>query len=65
MWWIEISWKKVLLGYGFSSEFVQLVMSCMTSTHFTVRVNKERHGYFEDRRALRQEDPMPPCSLSK
>lgn len=47
-------------GYGFPASFVKLVMTCITITNFTVKVNGEGYGYFEGRRGLRQGDPISP-----
>lgn len=58
-----ISWDflyEALQGYGFPEPFIQIVMRCVTSTKFTVKVNGEGHGYFQGRRGLRQGDPMSP-----
>lgn len=61
-----VSWdfiEEALIRYGFPCSFVQLIMTCITSTNFFVKVNEEGHGYFEGIRGLRQEDPIPPPLL--
>nr|XP_009600178.1 uncharacterized protein LOC104095699 [Nicotiana tomentosiformis] len=58
-----VSWKfigEALTGYGFPETFIQLVMTCVTTTKFTVKVNGESVGYFEGRRGLKQGDPISP-----
>lgn len=52
-----VSWEflqEVLLGYMFPPEFVQLVMTCVTSPYFTIKVNGECHGFFASKKGLRQ-----------
>lgn len=56
-----ISWdfiQEVLRGFGILVYFVQLILICITSTTFTIKVNRVGHGYFEGKRGLRQIDPM-------
>ncbi|XP_060195483.1 uncharacterized protein LOC132624775 [Lycium barbarum] len=36
--------EEALKGYGFPTPFVQLIMICVTSTRFTVKVNGEGYG---------------------
>jgi len=61
-----VSWEFVeeaLVGYGFPKIFTQLVMICVTSPYFTVKVNGEGHGFFAGKRGLQQGDPMSPLLL--
>ncbi|XP_059281334.1 uncharacterized protein LOC132035028 [Lycium ferocissimum] len=55
--------EEMLEGYGFPDKFIQLVMVCINTTRFSVKVNEEGCGYFEGRRGLRQEDPISPQLL--
>lgn len=51
-----VSWefmKEMLHGYGFPQKFFHLIMVCITSTKFSVRVNGNNYGYFEGKRGLR------------
>lgn len=44
-----VSWefiKEMLYGYGFSQKNFHLIMLCITSTNFSVRVNGNNYGYF-------------------
>ncbi|WMV58343.1 hypothetical protein MTR67_051728 [Solanum verrucosum] len=44
----EIIGEDITKGYGFPEPFTELVMRCVTSTKFTIKVNGEGHGYFQD-----------------
>lgn len=58
-----VSWEFIaesLEGYSFPRAFIAIVMKCVASTKFPIKVNGEGHGYFEGRRGLRQGDPMSP-----
>lgn len=58
-----VSWKfieEAMRGFGFPETFTKLVMSCVTTTKFSVKVNGEGHGYFEGQRGLMQGDPISP-----
>lgn len=51
-----IEWEfieEILKGYGFPPKFTQLIMACVTTTKFRVKVNGEGYGYFEGKRGLR------------
>ncbi|XP_019237878.1 PREDICTED: uncharacterized protein LOC109218017 [Nicotiana attenuata] len=45
--------EEALLGYGYPPKFVQLIMECISSPKFSVKVNGVGHGYFEGKRDLR------------
>lgn len=61
-----VIWKiieEILDGYGFPRKFVQLIMKCVTTTKFSVKVNGEGHGYFEGIRTLDKGIPSLLCYL--
>lgn len=60
MIWLGEIVEEALLGYGYPTKFVQLIMVCISSLKFSVKVNGVGHGYFEGKRGLRQGDPMSP-----
>jgi hypothetical protein len=57
------SWSflySVLGGLGFPFTFIYLVMTCVSSTSFSVQVNGDLFGFFKGKRGLRQGDPISP-----
>ncbi|WMV41405.1 hypothetical protein MTR67_034790 [Solanum verrucosum] len=52
--------EEALNVYGFPTSFIQLVMTCITTTKLTIKVNREGYGYFEWRRGLGQGNPISP-----
>lgn len=52
--------KEALHGNGFPIPFIKLIMKCVRTTKFTIRINREGYEYFECKRELRQGNPMCP-----
>lgn len=58
-----VSWdfiEEALIGYGYLISFIELIMVCIKSTKFSVKVNRVGYGYFEGKRVLRQGDSISP-----
>ncbi|GKB85817.1 RNA-directed DNA polymerase, eukaryota, reverse transcriptase zinc-binding domain protein [Tanacetum coccineum] len=58
-----INWDflaEVLGKFGFHQIRINWIMTCVTTTKFSICVNGEAHGYFQGGRGLRQEDPISP-----
>ena len=45
---------------GFHAKWVQLIMACITTAHFSILVNGNPIGYIFPFRGLRQGDPLSP-----
>nr|XP_016433942.1 PREDICTED: uncharacterized protein LOC107760411 [Nicotiana tabacum] len=57
-----VSWEfleEALRGYGFPEKFIRLVMTCVSTPKFTIKINGESQGYFDGQRGLRQADHVP------
>ncbi|XP_074283201.1 uncharacterized protein LOC141607750 [Silene latifolia] len=52
--------EQLLHGLGFSETFSHRVMTCVTSTRFSLCLNGSQFGYFKGQRWLRQGDPISP-----
>ena len=52
--------KRVMEKMGFHAKWVQLIMACITTAHFSVLVNGKPTGYILPSKGLRQGDPLSP-----
>jgi hypothetical protein len=52
--------RAMLLKIGFPLRLVNLVMQCISSVRFSVKVNGEMLPFFNPTRGIRQGDPMSP-----
>ncbi|GKA35886.1 RNA-directed DNA polymerase, eukaryota, reverse transcriptase zinc-binding domain protein [Tanacetum coccineum] len=58
-----INWKFLRISleqFGFHNRMVEWIMTCVTTTKFSISINEERVGYFKESRGLRQGDPKTP-----
>lgn len=58
VWWSFL--QKILRDFGFVDEWIQWVMSCVTSISFYVRISGDHTELFGASRGLRQVDPLSP-----
>lgn len=52
--------EKIMLKLGFASRWVHLILMCITTATFSVKVNGQPRGHFKSTRGVRQGDPLSP-----
>ena len=52
--------KEIMLKLGFRQEWVNLIMQCVSTVEYRVRINAEESESFKPTRGLRQGDPLSP-----
>jgi hypothetical protein len=52
--------EKIMLKLGFDPSWVKLIMTCVNTVRYRVRVNSEESDMFSPSRGLRQGDPLSP-----
>ena len=52
--------QRVMEKMGFHAKWVQLIMACITTTHFSILVNGNPTSYILPSRGLRQGEPLSP-----
>nr|GEU61973.1 RNA-directed DNA polymerase, eukaryota, reverse transcriptase zinc-binding domain protein [Tanacetum cinerariifolium] len=58
-----VNWRfleKIPMSFGFHKRMMEWIMTCVSSASFTIRINRERHGFFRSMRGLRQWDSISP-----
>lgn len=53
--------STVLTSFGFDSNWIQLVMSIVSSFHYSLLINGESCGFIKSNKGLRQGDPPSPA----
>lgn len=51
---------SVLNKFGFAQEWLQWVESCLFTPRFSVLINGNPQGFFEQEKGIRQGDPLSP-----
>src|SRR5438105_3739031 len=56
--WVYL--RAIMLKLGFSEQWTNLILKCMQSVTFSVRVNGQFSNFFKPTRRIRQGDPISP-----
>lgn len=52
--------KEIMCKLGFEERWIILILNCISTTKFSIIINKEIKGCFHSSRGLRQGDPLSP-----
>ncbi|GJZ72126.1 putative reverse transcriptase domain, reverse transcriptase zinc-binding domain protein [Tanacetum coccineum] len=58
-----VDWRflgEILTWFGFHLLMTKWIMACVTSTSFSIGINRDVHGFFKGKRGLGQGDPFSP-----
>lgn len=58
--WNEFFWDKMMKFLGFNSRWCGLMMQCISTVTYSIRINGVSCGCIVPSRGLRQGDPLPP-----
>lgn len=50
--------EKIIENLGFAKRWIQLIMLCMTSVTYAIKINGSPRGHIIPRRGVRQGDPL-------
>lgn len=63
----QVEWKfleAIMINLGFARDFVELIIRCISSVSYSIRVNHSIYGRIFLQRVLRQGDPLSPYLFS-
>ncbi|GJS60016.1 putative RNA-directed DNA polymerase, eukaryota, reverse transcriptase zinc-binding domain protein [Tanacetum coccineum] len=52
--------ETILKRFGFHTVMIKWIMTCVSSSSYSICVNGDVHGFFKGKRGLRQGDPLSP-----